>query len=216
MPQVAKTFGGFHEAIVATAFADYWRGPRVRGNRIQPGPFDEYHCALPHRAEYHLRDGEQFRGEAGCLLTNRHAGAAADHDLYPWGRLDRRREGNTSVQPDAVSRYGLERRERRVSIGSGFSGAGGCRGLSLRVAMGVSRLQYGRGGFPPVISIQGDADPVVPYSHSVRLQQALQKAGVDHELVTIPGGKHGNFTRAENQRAYAAIKAFLAKHGLTS
>jgi len=32
----------------------------------------------------------------------------------------------------------------------------------------------------------------------------------------IPGGKHGNFTRAENQKAYTAIEAFLAKHGLTS
>ena len=40
--------------------------------------------------------------------------------------------------------------------------------------------------------------------------------GIDHELVTIPAGKHGNFTRAENQRAFVAIKAFLAKHGLTS
>ena len=39
---------------------------------------------------------------------------------------------------------------------------------------------------------------------------------MDHELVTIPGGKHGNFTRAENQKAYTAIKAFLAKYGLTS
>jgi dipeptidyl aminopeptidase/acylaminoacyl peptidase len=77
-------------------------------------------------------------------------------------------------------------------------------------------LTYVRPGLPPIISIQGDADPVVPYSHSLRLQDALQKAGVDHELVTIPGGKHGNFTRAENQKAYAAIKAFLAKHGLTS
>ena len=71
-----------------------------------------------------------------------------------------------------------------------------------------------RPGIPPIISIQGDADPVVPYSQSLRLQEALQKAGVDHELVTIPGGKHGNFTRAENQKAFAAIKAFLAKHGL--
>ena len=84
------------------------------------------------------------------------------------------------------------------------------------IAKRVSPLTYVRAGIPPIISIQGDADPVVPYSHSVRLQQALEKAGVDHELVTIPGGKHGNFTRAENQRAYAAIKAFLGKHGLTS
>jgi len=86
----------------------------------------------------------------------------------------------------------------------------------VEIAKRVSPLTYVRAGIPPIISIQGDADPVVPYSHSVRLQQALEKAGVDHELVTIPGGKHGNFTRAENQRAYAAIKAFLRKHGLTS
>ena len=86
----------------------------------------------------------------------------------------------------------------------------------VEIAKRVSPLTYVRAGIPPIISIQGDADPVVPYSHSVRLQQALEKAGVDHELVTIPGGKHGNFTRAENQRAYAAIKAFLGKHGLTS
>ena len=84
------------------------------------------------------------------------------------------------------------------------------------VAKRVSPLTYVRSGLPPVISIQGDADPTVPYSHSVRLQEALKKAGVDGELVTIPGGRHGGFTRAENQRAYAAIKAFLAKHGLNS
>src|SRR5213593_3065071 len=86
----------------------------------------------------------------------------------------------------------------------------------VEIAKRVSPLTYVRAGLPPVISIQGDQDPVVPYSHSVRLQEALQKAGIDHELVTIPGGKHGNFTRAENQKAYAAIKAFLARHGMTS
>ena len=92
----------------------------------------------------------------------------------------------------------------------------GSRPDRVEVARRLSPLTYVRAGIPPIISIQGDADPVVPYSHSVRLQEALQKAGIDHELVTIPGGKHGNFTRAENQKAYVAIKAFLAKHGLTS
>jgi acetyl esterase/lipase len=82
------------------------------------------------------------------------------------------------------------------------------------VAKRVSPLTYVRSALPPIISIQGDADPVVPYSHSVRLQQALKQAGVDGELVTVPGGKHGGFTRVENQKAYAAIKAFLGKHGL--
>ena len=86
----------------------------------------------------------------------------------------------------------------------------------VEVAKRVSPLTYVRGGLPPVISIQGDADPVVPYSHSVRLQEALKKAGVDGELVTIPKGGHGGFSRSENQRAYEAIRAFLARHGLTT
>jgi len=84
----------------------------------------------------------------------------------------------------------------------------------VEIAKRVSPLTYVRAGLPPVISIQGDQDPTVPYEHSVRLQDALKRVAVDGELITIPGGKHGGFTRAENQRAYAAIKAFLAKHGL--
>jgi hypothetical protein len=33
-------------------------------------------------------------------------------------------------------------------------------------------------------------------------------------MITIPGGKHGGFTRAENERAFAAIEAFLKAQGL--
>ena len=84
----------------------------------------------------------------------------------------------------------------------------------VEIAKRVSPLTYIRPGVPPIISVQGDADPTVPYSHSVRLQEALAKAGIDHELITIPGGRHGNFTRAENMRAFTAIASFLSKHGL--
>jgi acetyl esterase/lipase len=62
-----------------------------------------------------------------------------------------------------------------------------------------------------VISIHGDADPTVPYAQSVRLHEALRNAGVAETLVTIPEGKHGGFPRSENQRAFAAIQAFLTK-----
>jgi acetyl esterase/lipase len=78
------------------------------------------------------------------------------------------------------------------------------------IARRVSPMTYVRAGLPPTISIQGDADPTVPYEHSVRLQDALAKAGVPHELVTIPGGKHGNFSPEERTRIYVAIHAFLA------
>ena len=82
------------------------------------------------------------------------------------------------------------------------------------IAKRVSPLTYVRAGIPPVITIQGDADPTVPYTHGIRLRQALDKAGVANEHVTIPGGKHGGFTDAEMAKAYAAILSFLEKLNL--
>jgi acetyl esterase/lipase len=67
---------------------------------------------------------------------------------------------------------------------------------------------------PPTISIHGDADPTVPYTQSVRLHEALKSTHVKEQMITIPGGKHGGFTRAENERAFAAIEAFLKSQNL--
>jgi acetyl esterase/lipase len=82
------------------------------------------------------------------------------------------------------------------------------------VAARVSPLTYVRAGLPPVLSIQGDADPTVPYSHSVRLHAALEQAGVPNKLVTVPGGLHGNFKPEEYPRLYSEIRDFLAKYNL--
>jgi acetyl esterase/lipase len=82
------------------------------------------------------------------------------------------------------------------------------------VAKGVSPITYVRAGLPPILSIQGDADPVVPYSQNTRLRDGLTKAGTPNELFTIPGGGHGNFKPEERSKAYAKIREFLAKSGL--
>jgi acetyl esterase/lipase len=82
------------------------------------------------------------------------------------------------------------------------------------VARRVSPLTYVRAGLPPILAIQGDADPTVPYQHSVRLTKALSEAGVPNQLVTVPGGKHGQFTADERTKIYVAIREFLAKNGL--
>ena len=82
------------------------------------------------------------------------------------------------------------------------------------VARRVSPLTYVRAGLPPIITIHGDADPVVPYSHAVRLHEQLNKAGVANQLVTIPGGKHGGFSHDQTVRAFSAIREFLMKHNL--
>ena len=84
------------------------------------------------------------------------------------------------------------------------------------LARSVSPITYVRPGLPPILSIQGDADPIVPYSQNVRLRDALTKAGDSIELVTIPGGGHGNFKPEERTKIYLKIREFLAKNGLGS
>ena len=79
---------------------------------------------------------------------------------------------------------------------------------------------YGiRAGSPPVITIMGDKDPIVPFAQAQILQVALDKAGIANQLVTIHGGGHGTvapfaWTRDQVLEAQAAVFAFLEKHGV--
>ena len=84
----------------------------------------------------------------------------------------------------------------------------------MEIAKRVSPLTYVRPGLPPILTIHGDADPTVPYPEAVQLHEALAKVNVPNQLVTIPGGKHGNFTPQERDRIYLTIREFLAKNGL--
>jgi dipeptidyl aminopeptidase/acylaminoacyl peptidase len=82
------------------------------------------------------------------------------------------------------------------------------------VARRSSPLSYVRKDNPPIITIHGDADDVVPYTQAVRLQQALDKAGVPNQLFTVKGGGHGQFSDKDNREAYAAMFQFLARYNL--
>jgi acetyl esterase/lipase len=77
------------------------------------------------------------------------------------------------------------------------------------LAKRVSPITYVRPGVPPVLTIHGDSDPLVPYSQAVQLHDALKKAGVRNQLITVAGGKHGEFAEVELLKAYEAIQAFL-------
>ena len=82
------------------------------------------------------------------------------------------------------------------------------------IARRVSPLTYVRPGLPPIMTIHGTADDTVPYSHAVRLHEALDRAEVPNKLLTIPGGKHGGFTQEELVRIYSSIKDFLTQAGV--
>ena len=77
------------------------------------------------------------------------------------------------------------------------------------VATRLSPLTYVRKGLPPILTIHGDADAIVPYDHAVQLHAKLKDAGVPNKLHTIPGGGHGNFTVDEYKEAFDVIRDFL-------
>jgi acetyl esterase/lipase len=78
----------------------------------------------------------------------------------------------------------------------------------------LSPLTYVRAGLPPILTIHGDLDTEVPYQQGVRLHEALDRVGDPNELVTIMGGKHGFWTREQNQRAQQAVFNFLERYAI--
>lgn len=77
------------------------------------------------------------------------------------------------------------------------------------IARSVSPLTYVRKGIPPILTIHGDMDPLVPYSQAVRFHASLEQAGVQNTLITIPGGKHGGFTKEQMGMIWDSIWKFL-------
>ena len=60
----------------------------------------------------------------------------------------------------------------------------------------------------PFFIVQGDQDPIVPYTQSVELNDALTKAGVASQLILVKGGGHG----FDDPASFAGAIAFLQKH----
>jgi acetyl esterase/lipase len=79
----------------------------------------------------------------------------------------------------------------------------------------VSPLTWVRAGVPPIITVHGEADSVVPYGQAVRLHRALDRVGVANQLVTLRRNGHWALRGQEGRRAMAAVMAFLGRQGLT-
>jgi acetyl esterase/lipase len=61
---------------------------------------------------------------------------------------------------------------------------------------------------PPTLTIHGTADTLVPPDQAERLDQALQKAGVPHELLLLEGQGHGFRGEAVNKSREAMYRFF--------
>lgn len=70
------------------------------------------------------------------------------------------------------------------------------------------------GDYPPTLLLHGTADEDVPLAESQRVVSRLAAAGVEHDLVIIPGASHGisNLSPPDRLKIYARAAGFLRKH----
>lgn len=65
---------------------------------------------------------------------------------------------------------------------------------------------------PPILTIHGSNDDIVPYSQATALHEVLKKAGVKETLLTIKGGNHDLGTDKDRKEALATAMNFLKEH----
>jgi len=69
--------------------------------------------------------------------------------------------------------------------------------------------------YPPTLLLHGDKDTDVPFEQSVLMNQALEREGVPHQLIRIPGGGHNfdaNMKDPGTIRAFEQVLSFLKEH----
>jgi acetyl esterase/lipase len=82
------------------------------------------------------------------------------------------------------------------------------------LAKRLSPINYVRAGLPAILTIHGDGDPIAPYSQAVRFHEALTKAGVRNQLLTVRSNTHGDFTDEQMLNAYRVIREFLLESNI--
>jgi acetyl esterase/lipase len=189
---------------------------RMSGNSLAPAAVEDCRCAL----RWLYSNAAQYKLDLKHIIVTGHSAgghlALMTGMATPDSGLDNECPGTEDLKVSAiVNWYGI------TDVADVLQGPN-TRNYALQwfgsmpdrmlIAEQVSPLTYVRPGLPPIITIHGDLDPVVPYSHAVRLHQALDEAGDINELITIRGGDHGQFGASESRKAYAGIFAFLQKN----
>ncbi len=183
-----------------------------------PAAVEDGLCAL----RWVIRNAEQYNLDVSRIVTSGHS--AGGHLALTTGMipasagLDRECPGSEELSVAAIINwYGI------TDVGDLLDGPNiksyavewmGSLPNRYEIAERVSPLTYVRAGLPPILTIHGDADPTVPYQHAVRLNEALDEAGVANQLHTVPGGRHGGFNREQTIAIFETIGRFQDSHGL--
>jgi len=190
---------------------------RSSGVALAPAAVEDVRCAL----RWVAQNAKQYNVDPNrIVVTGASAGGhlASISGMIPESAgLDRRCPGREPIKVAAIiSWYGVFDYTTLVEDPARDYAVSwiGPQPNRMDIAKLVSPATYVRAGLPPTLHIHGDADPTVPYEQGVREIEALKKAGVAADLLTIPGGGHGNFPRDQVLRIWTTIEAFLTKNGL--
>ena len=194
---------------------------RMAGNSLAPGSVEDTRCAL----RWIYRNALQYKFDTSKIVLTGHS--AGGHlslitGMLPDGTpLDNRcyadaKYGDVPMKVAAiVNWYGISDVNDLIQ-GPNLKNYAvmwmGSMPNAADVARSVSPLTYVRKDLPPIISIHGDKDDVVPYQHATRLHDALTKAGDISKLVTVKGGGHGMFAQSDYVMAFAEIWKFLKEN----
>jgi acetyl esterase/lipase len=188
---------------------------RMASTSQAPAAVEDCRCAL----RWVLRNTTQYNIDPRRIVLSGHSAGghlALTTGMLPAGTgLDNQCYGDEELKVAAiVNWYGI------TDVADLLHGANlknyalmwlGSQANADEVARRVSPLSYVRENLPPILTIHGDKDDVVPYGHAVRLHKALDQARVRNRLMTIAGGGHGGFNEDEFARSFAAIREFLAE-----
>jgi len=185
---------------------------------LAPAAVQDCRCAL----QWVIRNAETYKFDtARIVVTGSSAGghlSLMTGILDPSAGLDDECPGNEKLAVAAiVNFYGitdvvdlLDGPHRQTYAVAWLGGMENREAVARR----VSPLTYVREGLPPILTIHGDADTIVPYVHATRMHQELDRLRVPNQLLTIPGGKHGGFTDEQTLQIDRVIRAFLTKHDI--
>ncbi len=189
---------------------------RMAGNSPAPAAVEDARCAL----RWVFRNAKQWNFDTSkIVLTGHSAGGhlALISGMLPDGTgLDNNCYGDEKLNVAAIINwYGITD-VNDIIAGKNLKNYAvmwmGSRQNAAEIAKRVSPLTYVRANLPPILTIHGDSDDVVPYTQATRLKEALDKAKVKNELFTVKGGGHGGFKQDDYVKSYDEIWSFLREN----
>ncbi len=194
---------------------------RMASNSLAPAAVEDTRCAL----RWVFRNAKQYNfDKSKIVLTGQSAGGhlslitgmlpdgtALDNQCYAAEKYGDEKMNVAAI----INWYGITdvndiiQGENLKNYGAMWMGS---QTNAAEIAKRVSPLTYVRKDLPPILTIHGDSDDVVPYSQATKLKNALDKAKVKNELFTIKGGGHGGFSQADYVKSYDEIWKFLKEN----